>query len=203
MSRWRRDPPGDRAAGVRAGALLSLGVAWALDTTFSFRAAAGYLDGFAAGQLATLAALVQGVSRAVPGQADEAARLAPAFREIRLLGAVGDRLTTSRSGRQDRRLSGAGGYVATFYVVIAAVAWFPGRSPSSPGLTFIVVERGTLLLSASFAPSTPTSEIGAPLRRLQHGAEVTSTEGALVPRGARAWCRPPPAASPSPRRRWR
>src|SRR5262249_16903744 len=46
---------------------------------------AGYLFGFAAGQLVTLALLVRGVARALPGAVDESARLWPAFIEYKLL----------------------------------------------------------------------------------------------------------------------
>ena len=45
---------------------------------------AGYLFGFAAGQLVTLALLVRGVARALPAATDETARLYPAFVEYRL-----------------------------------------------------------------------------------------------------------------------
>src|SRR6185436_573875 len=71
-----------RAFGV--GAPLSLIAALAVERAAP-AGGAGYLIGFAAGQLITLALLVRGVARALPADADESARLFPAFVEYRLL----------------------------------------------------------------------------------------------------------------------
>ena len=181
-----------RAFGI--GAPLGLVSAWLLDTTFGF-GAAGYLYGFAAGQLATLAILVQGVARAVPGDADEAARLAPAFREYRLLALSALAYYVSIWADKIVVYLVQGGNAATFYAAIAAVAWFS----VIPAFAWIYVQIETSFYRR-FRTFYADIEIGAPLRRLQHGAEEISAE-ARRSCAAPASCRPPRAASPSPRRR--
>jgi uncharacterized membrane protein len=165
-----------RAFGL--GAPLSLGAAWALDTTFGF-GAAGYLYGFAAGQLATLAVLVQGVSRAVPGPADESARLAPAFREYRLLALSATAYYVSIWADKIVVYLVQGGDAATFYAAIAAVAWFS----VIPAFAWIYVQIETSFYRR-FRTFYADIEIGAPLRRLQHGAEEISIEARRILRGA-------------------
>ncbi|HTB56437.1 MAG TPA: exopolysaccharide Pel transporter PelG [Polyangia bacterium] len=165
-----------RAFGI--GAPLGLVSAWLLDTTFGF-GAAGYLYGFAAGQLATLAILVQGVARAVPGDADEAARLAPAFREYRLLALSALAYYVSIWADKIVVYLVQGGNAATFYAAIAAVAWFS----VIPAFAWIYVQIETSFYRR-FRTFYADIEIGAPLRRLQHGAEEISTEARRILRGA-------------------
>src|SRR6185312_4264658 len=138
------------------GAPFALLAAWLLDTSFGF-GSAGYLYGFAIGQLATLAILVQGVARAVPGDADESARLLPAFREYRLLA-----------------LS-----ALAYYVSIGAVAWFS----VIPAFAWIYVQIETTFYRR-FRAFYADIEIGAPLKRLQQGAEEISVEARRILRGA-------------------
>ena len=165
-----------RAFGI--GAPLGLVSAWTLDTTFGF-GAAGYLYGFAAGQLATLAILVQGVARAVPGDADEAARLAPAFREYRLLALSALAYYVSIWADKIVVYLVQGGTAATFYAAIAAVAWFS----VIPAFAWIYVQIETSFYRR-FRAFYADIEIGAPLRRLQQGAEEISTEARRILRGA-------------------
>jgi uncharacterized membrane protein len=165
-----------RAFGL--GAPLGLGAAWALDTTFGF-GPAGYLYGFAAGQLATLTILVQGVARAVPGEADESARLAPAFREYRLLALSALAYYVSIWADKIVVYLVQGGTAATFYAAIAAVAWFS----VIPAFAWIYVQIETSFYRR-FRAFYADIEIGAPLRRLQKGAEEISTEARRILRGA-------------------
>ncbi len=165
-----------RAFGI--GAPLGLGAAWALDTTFGF-GPAGYLYGFAAGQLATLTILVQGVARAVPGEADESARLAPAFREYRLLAFSALAYYVSIWADKIVVYLVQGGTAATFYAAIAAVAWFS----VIPAFAWIYVQIETSFYRR-FRAFYADIEIGAPLRRLQKGAEEISIEARRILRGA-------------------
>lgn len=165
-----------RAFGI--GAPLGLGAAWALDTTFGF-GPAGYLYGFAAGQLATLTILVQGVARAVPGEADESARLAPAFREYRLLALSALAYYVSIWADKIVVYLVQGGTAATFYAAIAAVAWFS----VIPAFAWIYVQIETSFYRR-FRAFYADIEIGAPLRRLQKGAEEISIEARRILRGA-------------------
>ncbi len=165
-----------RAFGI--GAPLGLGAAWALDTSFGF-GPAGYLYGFAAGQLATLTILVQGVARAVPGQADESARLAPAFREYRLLALSALAYYVSIWADKIVVYLVQGGTAATFYAAIAAVAWFS----VIPAFAWIYVQIETSFYRR-FRAFYADIEIGAPLRRLQRGAEEISIEARRILRGA-------------------
>src|SRR5262247_2284833 len=85
---------------------------------------AGYLFGFAAGQLVTLALLVRGVARALPAGADESARLYPAFVEYKLLALSAFAYYVSIWADKIVVYIVKGGDVAAFYAAIAAVAWF-------------------------------------------------------------------------------
>ena len=165
-----------RAFGL--GAPLSLCAAWALDVTFGF-GAAGYLYGFAAGQLATLAVLIHGVARAIPGRADEAARLAPAFREYRLLAFSALAYYVSIWADKIVVYLVQGGDAATFYAAISAVAWFS----VIPAFAWIYVQIETSFYRR-FRAFYADIEIGAPLRKLQEGAEGIAVEARRILRGA-------------------
>jgi uncharacterized membrane protein len=165
-----------RAFGL--GAPLGLCAAWALDVTFGF-GAAGYLYGFAAGQLATLAVLIYGVARAIPGQADEAARLAPAFREYRLLAFSALAYYVSIWADKIVVYLVQGGDAATFYAAIAAVSWFS----VIPAFAWIYVQIETTFYRR-FRAFYADIEIGAPLRKLQEGAEGIAVEARRILRGA-------------------
>ena len=160
------------------GAPFALVAAWTLDTTFHL-GSAGYLYGFAVGQLATLAILVQGVARAVPGDADEAARLLPAFREYRLLALSALAYYVSIWADKIVVYLVQGGDAATFYAAIAAVAWFS----VIPAFAWIYVQIETTFYRR-FRAFYADIEIGAPLKRLQQGAEEISVEARRILRGA-------------------
>jgi len=165
-----------RAFGL--GAPLGLCAAWMLDVTFGL-GPAGYLYGFAAGQLATLAVLVHGVARAIPGQADEAARLAPAFREYRLLAFSALAYYVSIWADKIVVYLVQGGDAATFYAAIAAVAWFS----VIPAFAWIYVQIETTFYRR-FRAFYADIEVGAPLRKLQEGAEGIAVEARRILRGA-------------------
>ncbi|HVV53357.1 MAG TPA: exopolysaccharide Pel transporter PelG [Polyangia bacterium] len=160
------------------GAPLGLFAAWALDNSFGL-GAAGYLYGFTAGQLATLAILVQGVARAVPGEADESARLLPAFREYRLLALSALAYYVSIWADKIVVYLVKGGDAATFYAAIAAVSWFS----VIPAFAWIYVQIETSFYRR-FRAFYADIEIGAPLKRLQQGAESISVEARRILRGA-------------------
>ena len=90
-----------RAFGV--GAPLSLIAALAVERAAP-AGGAGYLFGFAAGQLVTLALLVRGVARALPAATDESAQLLPGLRRVQAARLVGVRVLRVDLGRQGRRL---------------------------------------------------------------------------------------------------
>ena len=84
-----------------------LGAAWALDVTFGF-GAAGYLYGFAAGQLATLGILVHGVGARHPRPGRRVGAPAAGLSRVPPAGVLGPGVLRLHLGRQDRRLPGAG-----------------------------------------------------------------------------------------------
>ena len=95
-----------RAFGI--GAPLSLVAALVVER-MAPAGGAGYLFGFAAGQLITLGgAGARGGARAARPAPTRAPGSGPAFIEYRLLAAVGVRLLHLDLGRQDRRLPGEG-----------------------------------------------------------------------------------------------
>ena len=141
--------------------------------------AVGYLYGFAAGQLATLALLVRGVARAVPGPADERARLLPAFSEYRLLALSALAFYVSIWADKVVVYLVQGGAAAAFYAAIAAVAWFS----VIPAFAWIYVQVETVFYQR-FRAFYADLESGAPLRQLKQGAELISDEARRILRGA-------------------
>jgi len=165
-----------RAFGV--GAPLSLLAAWVFDHSFGF-GPAGYLYGFAAGQLATLGMLVQGVARAVPGRADEAARLLPAFREYRLLAFSALAYYLSIWADKVVVYLVMGGDAAAFYAAIAAIAWFS----VIPAFAWIYVQIETSFYQR-FRAFYSDIEVGASLKQLKERADRISVEARRILRGA-------------------
>src|SRR5204863_8373183 len=110
-----------RAFGI--GAPLSLIAALVVERAVPTNGA-GYLFGFAGGQLITLALLVRGVARALPSTTDESARLLPAFVEYRLLAVAAFAYYISIWADKIVVYLVKGGDAAAFYAAIAAVAWF-------------------------------------------------------------------------------
>jgi polysaccharide biosynthesis protein PelG len=83
----------------------------------------GYLYGFGAGQVVTLALLLWGTLRALPSEEDESARLAPAFRDYWLLAAAALAFHAGLWIDKVVVYLLAGGEVASPYAATAAVAW--------------------------------------------------------------------------------
>jgi uncharacterized membrane protein len=145
--------PGVVLRAFGAGAPLSLVGALLLDRGADL-GPLGYLYGFAIGQVVTLAMLIHGVARAIPGDADESARLAPAFREYRLL-------------------------AASSYAAVAALAWFS----VIPAFAWIYVQIETAFYRR-FRTFYGDLERGAPLRQLRAGAGDVAAEAGRILRGA-------------------
>lgn len=165
-----------RAFGV--GAPVSLVGALVLERWTSL-GAAGYLYGFAAGQLLTLGALLHGVARAVPGDADESARLAPAFREYKLLAASAFAYYMSIWTDKLVVYAVAGADAAAQYAAVAALAWFS----VIPAFAWIYVQIETTFYER-FRSFYGDLERGAPLGRLKAGAGAVADEAGKILRGA-------------------
>jgi polysaccharide biosynthesis protein PelG len=170
--------PGVVLRAFGAGAPLSMAAALALDYG-AHLGAAGYLYGFAAGQLATLAILIRGVARAIPGEADETARLAPAFREYRLLAASAFVYYLSIWADKVVVYLVTGRTAAAQYAAVAALAWFS----VIPAFAWIYVQIETAFYQR-FRAFYGDLERGAPLRQLRAAAGAIADEAARILRGA-------------------
>jgi uncharacterized membrane protein len=167
-----------RAFGV--GAPLSLIAALAVERAAP-AGGAGYLFGFAAGQLVTLALLVRGVARALPAATDESARLFPAFVEYRVLAWSAFAYYVSIWADKVVVYVVRGADAAAFYAAIAAVAWFS----VIPAFAWIYVQVETAFYQR-FRSFYAELEGGAPLRELKQHAERISEEAKRILRGAAA-----------------
>ena len=165
-----------RAFGL--GAPLSLIAALAVERAAP-AGGAGYLLGFAGGQLITLALLVRGVARVLPPGADESARLWPAFVEYRLLALSAFAYYISIWADKIVVYLVKGGDAAAFYAAIAAVAWFS----VIPAFAWIYVQVETTFYQR-FRNFYTELEAGAPLRELKQHAEMISVEAKHILRGA-------------------
>ena len=141
----------------------------------------GYLYGFALGQLVTLAVLIHGVARAVPGPSDESARLRPAFVEYRILALSALAYYLSIWADKVVVYLVMGGDAAAFYAAIAALAWFS----VIPAFAWIYVQVETTFYQR-FRNFYTELEAGAPLRELRQHAEMISVEAKHILRGAAA-----------------
>ena len=142
---------------------------------------AGYLFGFAAGQLVTLALLVRGVARALPAATDETARLYPAFVEYKVLAWSAFAYYVSIWADKIVVYIVRGADAAAFYAAIAAVAWFS----VIPAFAWIYVQVETAFYQR-FRTFYSELEAGAPLRELKQHAELISEEAKRILRGAAA-----------------
>jgi len=167
-----------RAFGV--GAPLSLIAALAVERAAP-AGGAGYLFGFAAGQLVTLALLVRGVARALPAATDESAELLPAFVEYKLLAWSAFAYYVSIWADKVVVYIVRGADAAAFYAAIAAVAWFS----VIPAFAWIYVQVETAFYQR-FRSFYAELEGGAPLRELKQHAERISDEAKRILRGAAA-----------------
>jgi len=148
---------------------------------FTTLGAVGYLYGFGAGQVATLALLLWGTFRALPPEEDESARILPAFREYWLLAAAAlafhagiwvDKLVVMALG---------GAQLAATYAATAAVAWL-SVIPACAYL-FVKVETGFSRRFRSFYAALHT---GASLPDLERMARELGAEVGRVLRGTGA-----------------
>jgi polysaccharide biosynthesis protein PelG len=165
-----------RAFGI--GAPVSLCAALLLER-WAGLGADGYLYGFALGQLLTLAVLIHGVARAIPGQADESARLWPAFTEYRILALSALAYYLSIWADKVVVYLVMGGDAAAFYAAIAALAWFS----VIPAFAWIYVQVETTFYKR-FHAFYADLESGAPLRQLKEGAEEIASAATRILRGA-------------------
>jgi uncharacterized membrane protein len=160
------------------GAPLSLIASLILDRSFQL-GTVGYLYGFGAGQLVTLVILMHGVARAIPPESDEAARLAPAFLEYKLL-AVSS-LAYYMSIWTDKVVVYVivGKDAAALYAAVSALAWFS----VIPAFGWIYVQIETAFYRR-FRTFFDALEQGAPLHRLKQGADTVADEAKRILRGA-------------------
>ena len=143
--------------------------------------AAGYLYGFGAGQLATLALLLWGTLRALPPEEDEGARLLPAFRAYWLLAVAAlafhagiwvDKLVV-------RALGGA--QLASTYAATAAVAWLS----VIPACAYLFVKVETVF-ARRFQAFYSALHTGASLPDLERLSQEVRSEVARTLRGTAA-----------------
>lgn len=139
----------------------------------------GYLIGFTLGQLATLVLLLYGVARALPSEADESARLLPAFSEYRLLALSALAYYASIWGDKGVIWILAGREAAAQYAAVAALAWFS----VIPAFGWIYVQIETVFYTR-FRSFYEDVERGAPLARLREGASRIAAESGRIMRGA-------------------
>lgn len=171
-----------RAFGV--GAPLSIVAALLLDRQISgggglVPPGLGYLIGFTLGQLVTLVLLLHGVARALPSEADESARLLPAFSEYRLLALSALAYYASIWGDKGVIWLLVGREAAAQYAAVAALAWFS----VIPAFGWIYVQIETVFYSR-FRAFYEDVERGAPLARLREGASRIAAESGRIMRGA-------------------
>jgi len=141
--------------------------------------ALGYLYGYAAGQLVTVAFLLHGVAVALPREVDEKARLAPAFAEYWLLALSS--LVYYLSIWTDKIVMWAvrGRAAAELYSGLSAIAWFS----VIPAFGWIYVNVETAFYRR-FRALYGALEAGAPLSKLTEGASQLAAESSRILRGA-------------------
>lgn len=170
--------PGLVLGAVGAGSALSFVLA-ALLASIARLGAPGYLFGLIAGQTLTLVILLVGVFRALPREAEESARLLPAFRDFAALAGAG--LAFNASLWADRVLAWTfvGGEPAAHHIQAATLAWFS----SIPCLAWVFVEVETKF-HRRFRRFYSTLEGGASLSELRQGIRALEEEAARLLWGA-------------------
>ncbi len=139
----------------------------------------GFLYGFAAGQLVTFVMLLHGVWRAIPTETDETARLAPAFREYRLLAVSSFAYHASIWADKVVVWLAAGRAEALHYAALASLAWFS----VIPAFSWIYVQVETSFYR-SFRSFYGGLSDGATLPELRHGATRITGDAFRILRGA-------------------
>jgi uncharacterized membrane protein len=141
--------------------------------------ALGYLSGYSAGQLVTLAVLLRGVAAALPPEVDEKARLGPAFAEYWLL-AISS-LVYYLSIWTDKIVMWLlrGRDAAELYSGLSAIAWFS----VIPAFGWIYVNIETVFYRR-FKTFYGDLEAGAPFARLRASAAAVAAASGRILRGA-------------------
>ena len=170
--------PGLVLGAVVVGSAQSLLAAAAL-VALSGLGVPGYLVGLISGQLLTLAILLVGILRALPDEADETARLLPAFRDYAALAVAG--LAFNASLWADKLIAWwlAGGERAALHSEASTLAWFA----TIPVLAWIFVEVETTF-HWRFRRFFRSLEEGAPLEDLRGGIRALRGEAARLLGGA-------------------
>lgn len=139
----------------------------------------GYLFGLISGQTVTLVILLVGIFRALPEEADERARLLPAFRDYAALAGAG--LAFNASLWVDKLIAWClvGGEAAALHTGASTIAWFS----TIPCLAWIFVELETRF-HRRFQAFYLALEDGAPLAELRRGVRTLVNEAARLLRGA-------------------
>ena len=140
--------------------------------------APGYLYGFAAGQVVTLAMLLWGTLRALPAEEDEGARILPAFRDYWLLGVATLAFHASLWVDKLVVLAVRGGAAAATYATLAAVAWLS----VVPACAYVFVTVETALYRR-FEAFDVALHRGAPMARLEALAGDLRAEADRLLRG--------------------
>jgi uncharacterized membrane protein len=163
---------------VGAGSALSFLLSAALVVVFGM-GVPGYLFGLISGQTLTLAILLVGILRALPDEADERARLLPAFRDYSALACAG--FAFNASLWVDKLVAWwlVGGEAAAIHVEASTIAWFS----VIPCLAWIFVEVETRF-HRRFRRFYSALEGGATLVELRSGVRDLEDEAARLLRGA-------------------
>jgi uncharacterized membrane protein len=163
---------------VGAGSVLSFLLA-ALLVTVAGLGIPGYLFGLMSGQTLTLVILLVGIFRALPDDADDGARLLPAFRDYAALAGAG--LAFNASLWADKLVAWGlvGGETAALHSGASTVAWFS----TIPCLAWVFVEVETTF-HRRFREFYLALEGGASLTELRRGARALEEEAERLLRGA-------------------
>lgn len=143
--------------------------------------AAGYLYGFAAGQVVTLGLLLWGTQRCLPAEEDESARLGPAFRTYAVLAVAAMLLQAGIWIDKLIVFLFHGGTVASVYAALAAIAWLS----VVPTCAFLFVQVETRFYR-SFRGYYAAVERGASLAEIEAAAAAIRTEAGRVLAGTAA-----------------
>ena len=162
---------------VGAGSVLSFLVAFLLAAVAGL-GVPGYLLGLISGQTLTLVILLVGILRALPDEADEKARLLPAFRDYAALAGAGLAFNASLWVDKLAAWCLVGGETAALHSAASTIAWFS----SIPCLAWIFVEVETTF-HRRFRTFYRALEGGASLTDLRRGVRSLQDEGARLLRG--------------------
>jgi len=170
--------PGLVLGAVGAGSALSFLLA-ALLVAVTGLGVPGYLAGMIMGQTLTLVILLVGIFRALPDEADERARLLPAFRDYAALAGAGFAFNAALWVDKLVAWCLAGGEAAALHAAAATVAWFS----TIPCLAWVFVEVETTF-HRRFRMFFLALEDGATLGELRRGVRALVDEAGRLLRGA-------------------